>query len=142
MRSDLSALWWFEPCAGDIVWCMFPDLPALEPARKPRPVLVVKVFDDEAPAFGVSVAYGTSQRTDRLFAGEFAIRKQTDAVAYRLAGLSYDTKFCFNQMFQLPFNDTWFKAPPNAPFGQTPKLGLLHPSLTARVSAAWAAAKS
>ena len=141
MTADLPVLWWLAPCAGDIVWCMFPHLPALKPARKPRPVLVIEVFDDTAPEFVVTVAYGTSQRTDRLFAGEFGIRKQTDPVAYRLAGLSYDTKFSFTQVFQLPFNDAWFKVPPDPPFGRTPQLGLLHPSLTARVSAAWAAAK-
>lgn len=134
--------WWPEPSAGDIVWCMFPYLPDLAPGRKPRPVLVVKIFDDEAPEYGVLAAYGTSQKVGSLLAGEFAIRTQTDQTAYRLAGLSYDTKFSFNQTFILPYNDTWFKPPPVAAFGNTPKLGLLHPALTARVSRAWQASKS
>lgn len=132
-------IWWPKPSAGDIVWCMFPYLPDLAPGRKPRPVLVVKVFDDHAPDYGVLAAYGTSQKLDRLLAGEFAIRTLTDQAAYRLAGLSFDTKFSFNQTFVLPYNDAWFKPPPVAAFGNTPKLGLLHPALTTRVSQAWLA---
>jgi hypothetical protein len=37
--------WWAEPTAGDIVWCHFPDHISLRP--KPRPVLILAVFDDE-----------------------------------------------------------------------------------------------
>lgn len=136
------ALWWPEPTAGDIVWCMFPYLPDLAPGRKPRPVLIVKIFDDEAPEYGVLAAYGTSQKVDKLVAGEFAIRIHTDQAAYRLAGLSYNTKFSFNQTFVLPYNDTWFKIPPTAARGSTPKLGLLHPALTIRVASAWQSSKT
>lgn len=133
--------WWPKPSAGDIVWCMFPYLPDLAPGRKPRPVLVVKVFDDYAPEYGVLAVHGTSQKLDRLLSGEFAIRVHTDQPAYRLASLSYDTKFSFNQTFVLPYNDAWFKPPPVSAFGNTPKLGLLHPALTARASRAWQASK-
>ena len=137
--SGAQQIWWPEPAAGDIVWCMFPYLPDLAPGRKPRPVLVIKMFDDEAPEYGVMVAYGTSQKIHRLLAGEFALCKQTDSAAYRLAGLSYDTKFSFNQTFVLPFNDIWFNPPPNAAFGNTPKLGVLHPAVTTRAAKAWKA---
>ena len=132
-------VWWPKPSAGDIVWCMFPYLPDLAPGSKPRPVLIVKIFDDEAPEYGVLVAYGTSQKVDKLSSGEFAIRQLTDQAAHQLGGLSFDTKFSFNQSFTLPYNDMWFKPPPVASFGNTPKLGLLHPALTARVAAAWKA---
>ena len=135
------SVWWPKPSAGDIVWCMFPYLPDLAPGSKPRPVLIVKMFDDEAPEYGVLVAYGTSQKVDILSAGEFAIRQMTDQAAFQVAGLSLDTKFSFNQTFMLPYTDAWFKPPPVAKFGNTPKLGLLHPALTARVAAAWKAAK-
>ena len=120
---------------------MFPYLPNLAPGSKPRPVLIVKIFDNEAPEYGVSVAYGTSQKVDKILSGEFAIKQPADQAAYQLAGLSFDTKFSFNQTFTLPYNDTWFKPPPVATFGNTPKLGLLHPALTTRVSAAWGASK-
>ena len=134
-------VWWPKPSAGEIVWCMFPYLPNLAPGSKPRPVLIVKIFDNEAPEYGVSVAYGTSQKVDKILSGEFAIKQPADQAAYQLAGLSFDTKFSFNQTFTLPYNDTWFKPPPVATFGNTPKLGLLHPALTTRVSAAWGASK-
>ena len=47
----------------------------------------------------------------------------------------------FRRGIGIPFNDQWFKPPPHAPFGQTPKLGVLHPSLMRRVQAAWEAAQ-
>ena len=34
---------WALPEPGDIVWCVFPELPDLEPGPKPRPALVVTV---------------------------------------------------------------------------------------------------
>lgn len=52
--------WWEEPTAGEIVWCHFPD--SINPRPKPRPALILAVFDDDAPHFEVlRVAYGTSQ---------------------------------------------------------------------------------
>jgi len=87
----------------------------------------------------VEVAYGTSQKVDRLYAGEFAITP-ADQAAYEAAGLSYPTKFNLGEMFELDFNDEWFGVPPGAPHGQTPKLGVLHPSLMRRAKAAFDAA--
>jgi hypothetical protein len=98
----------------------------------------VKVFDDDAPRYNVLIAYGTSQKTDRLLAGEFLIAPLYRA-AYKLAGLSYPTKFNFKQTVKLPYNEEWFKVPPASPHGQTPKLGVLHPTWVRRASAAWAA---
>ena len=102
---------------------------------------MVKVFDDDAPRHVVQVAYGTSQKTDRLFACEFLIAP-VDRAAYKLAGLSYPTKFSFKQTVELPYNEEWFKVPPAAPHGQTPKLGVMHPSLMRRASAAWVAVQT
>jgi len=133
--------WWPSPAAGEIVWCHFPQDAKLEPGPKPRPALVVKVFDDHLPHCYVLVAYGTSQKTNQLRSGEFLI-SNLDAAAYRLAGLSYPTKFNFHSVVELPFNDQWFKPPPHAPHGQIPKLGVLHPSLMRRVQAAWEAAQT
>jgi hypothetical protein len=130
--------WWAEPMAGDIVWCLFPQELGVMPAQKPRPALVLQVFDDEAPRFRVRVAYGTSQKVDALRAGEFAIR-QSDASTYHFAGLAFDTKFNLGQAVDLDFDSIWFKPPPHAPFGQQPKLGALHPALVKRAAAAWQA---
>jgi mRNA-degrading endonuclease toxin of MazEF toxin-antitoxin module len=125
--------WWPEPTAGDIVWCHFPD--HIHPKPKPRPGLLVSTkVDDESMVF-VSVAYGTSQKTDRLYSGEFLITQSKHPAAYYSAGLSYDTKFNLKNILELPFNDAFFSVPPHAPHGQSPKLGTLHPSMV-RIAAA------
>lgn len=90
----------------------------------------------------VHVVYGTAQRVDRLRAGEFAISKAVNPAAFALAGLSFDTKFDTKVMLELPWTDLFFKVPPRAPHGQTPKLGTLHPSLLRAVKAAHDAVSS
>jgi hypothetical protein len=130
---------WGEPAAGDVVWCHFPD--DIHPRPKPRPALILEVFDDDAPQFFVRVAYGTSQRTTSLRRGEFSIERSRNLAAFEAAGLSYDTKFDLKQVLELPFSTEWFSVPPAAPHGQTPKLGTLHPSLVRAVQAAHQAAQ-
>jgi len=76
--------WWPAPEAGEIVWCHFPENKGINPGPKPRPALIVKVFDDQAPHFIVLVAYGTSQKTDQLRSGEFLIADH-EAAAYQVA---------------------------------------------------------
>ena len=122
------------PRPGDIVWCKFPQDKKLVPGPKARPALVMRVGDmDGDPA--VAVAYGTSQRIDTLHPGEFAITR-ADREAFALAGLSFDTKFDLANVIELPFSDRWFGVPPGAPHGQTPKLGVLHPTMVRRAAAA------
>ena len=130
--------WWSEPTAGDIVWCHFPDGVRARP--KPRPALVLVVFDDDAPQFTVKVVYGTSQRTTELHRGEFCIARLQNSAAFQAAGLSYDTKFNLKQTVDLPCNSDWFSVPPAAPHGQVPKLGMLHASLMRSLEAALNAA--
>lgn len=132
--------WWAEPTAGEIVWCHFPDY--VSPRPKPRPALILAVFDDAAPRFDVRVAYGTSQRTTTLHRGEFAILRDRNLAAFEAAGLSFDTKFDLKQTLDLPYATEWFSVPPAAPHGQTPKLGTLHPSLVRAVQAAFRAASA
>lgn len=122
------------PAPGDIVWCRFPHEGAAGPGPKPRPALTIDVGTLRGePA--VEVIYGTSQKLDRLYPGEFAITPE-DGSAYALSGLSYPTKFNAGRPVFVPYNDEWFAVAPGAPFGQTPKLGVLHPSLLPRVAAA------
>lgn len=130
--------WWREPVAGDIVWCHFPG--NIKPRAKPRPALILAVFDDNAPQFDVRVVYGTSQRTTTLYRGEFAILRERNAAAFEAAGLSYDTKFDLKQSLDLPYTTNWFSVPPAAPHGQSPKLGVLHPALMRALEAAFRAA--
>jgi len=125
--------WWPEPVAGDIVWCHFPE--HIHPKPKPRPALILTTQEDDEGQLFVTVAYGTSQKTNRLYGGEFRIAKTDHPAAYASAGLSYDTKFDLKSALELPFNDDWFSVPPHAPHGQTPKLGTLHPSMV-RIAAA------
>ena len=131
--------WWPEPTAGDIVWCHFPD--NIHPRPKPRPALVVSTKEDDEGTIFVSVAYGTSQKTNHLYSGEFKIAKSAHPAAYASAGLSFDTKFDLRHILELPFNDTYFSAPPHSPHGQTPQLGTLHPSMVRIAASAFAAAR-
>jgi hypothetical protein len=129
--------WWPEPTAGDIVWRHFPD--NIHPNPKPRPGLIVSTKEDDEGVIFVSVAYGTSQKTDPLYSGEFRITKSEHPAAYTSAGLSYDTKFDMRSVLELPFNDACFSVPPHAPHGQFPKLGILHPSMVRIAATAFAA---
>lgn len=126
---------WFEPPrVGDIVWCRFPRNRVPGPGPKSRPALVLRAGEASGHTV-VLVAYGTSRKVDRLYTGEFAILS-SDGAAFAASGLSYPTKFDLGETFELDYNDIWFGVPPNAPHGQTPKLGMLHPSLLRRAAAA------
>lgn len=131
--------WFPAPRAGDIVWCRFPQDKLPKPGPKSRPALVLRVGEEQGHPIA-EVAYGTSQKVDSFYAGEFAIAP-SDRAAYEAAGLSYATKFNLAETFELDFNDTWFSVAPGAPCGQTPRLGVLHPSLMRRVEAAARAVK-
>ena len=135
----MSPRFFLQPKPGDIVWCKFPQVALPKPGPKSRPALVLKV-GEQAAATWVQVAYGTSQKVDKLFPGEFVITP-SDGDAYAISGLSYATKFDLASTFELPFNEDWFGVPPGAPHGQVPKLGVLHPSLMRRARAAMEAAK-
>ena len=128
---------WPAPRPGDIVWCRFPVDLTRGPGPKPRPALVTAVGALEGtPA--VKIAYGTSQKTNSLYTGEFRIGPE-DGDAYRTACLSYATKFSLAKQVELPWDSDWFAVAPGAPFGQTPKLGILHPSLLRQARSAFEA---
>ena len=114
----------------------------IHPRPKPCPARVLAVFDDDAPQFHVRVTYGTSQSTTTLYREVFLILMDRNPAAYGAAGLSYETKFDLKQALDLPYTTDWFSGPPAAPHGQTPKLGVLHPSLVHLVQAAYKAASS
>jgi len=122
-----------------ISWCRLPETKTLNPAPKAEPALVWRV-GKIAGQTAVAIAYGTSQNVERLFPGEFAIAP-TDGAAYTVSGLSYPTKFNLTRSVELSYDDRWFAVPPGAPFGQQPKLGVLHPSLMRQAQAAFMAVK-
>lgn len=72
--------------------------------------------------------------------GEFSILRDRNAATFDAAGLSFDTKFDLKQSIDLPYTTEWFSVPPAAPHGQTPKPGVLHPSLVRALQAAFRAA--
>ena len=120
------------------MWCRFPD--SIHSRPKPRPALVIDVKMDDGALIFVSVAYGTSQKLNRVYRGEFQITQIDNLAAYAMAGLSFDTKFDLRTILSLPFNQDWFSVPPHAPHGQNPKLGTLHPSMVKVASTAYKAA--
>jgi len=56
--------------------------------------------------------------------------------------LAYDSKFDFKVIVDLPWSEVFFKISPRPAYGQTLKMGTLHPSLLRAVQAAYDAAKS
>jgi hypothetical protein len=132
---------WSLPEVGDIVWCLFPELPDSNPGPKPRPALVLSVESREDGDI-VRIAYGTSQKLNKLRAGEVAITQAQHPAAYALAGLSHDTKFDFNAIVLLPWTDRYFKAPPKSRHGNNPKLGTLHATVLRAVESAYRAAQA
>jgi hypothetical protein len=89
----------------------------------------------------LQVAYGTTQRTTTLRAGEFLISKDKNPVAIKQAGLAFDTKFDLNKVVELPWTERYFKTPPSPAYGQSPKLGSLHASMSKALTAAYNAAR-
>lgn len=117
------------------MWCYLSK--DVSPRAKPRPALIMTVYDDDAPNFEVRVAYGTSKLATTLQSGECTISSSSNRAAYDMAGLSYDTKFDLKRAIDLLYTSEWFAVPPAAPHGQIPKLGILHPSLMLALQAAY-----
>ncbi len=130
-----------RPTAGDIVYCRFPEreVPST-PGPKPRPAIVMSVEEMDGGSI-VKVVYGTTRHTNQLFGGEFLI-SPADGDAYKVAGLSYQTKFDFRNTFRLPYDSSWFRPPLTTPPKKTPVMGHVHPSLYRKMKAAYDAANN
>ena len=132
---------WKLPAPGDTVWCLFPEIADIQPGPKPRPALVMRI-ECRTDGDVVGVAYATSKHLDRIETGEIAITKSKRPAAYELAGLSYDTKFDFRVIVDLPWTNRYFKVPPHSPNGNTPKLGTLHATVMRAFALAYQSAAS
>jgi hypothetical protein len=130
---------WKLPAPGDIVWCLFPEVPDIEPGPQPQPALVMRV-ERRQDGNLVSLVYGTSKNLTRLSSGEVAITQSKNPAAYALAGLAYDTKFNFKVIVELPWTDRYFKVPTRNLHGNTPKIGTLHATILHSVEVAYRAA--
>jgi hypothetical protein len=124
------------PAPGDIVWCHFPQVIG-NPGPKARPALVIGVFDDD---HAVKIAYGTSQKTEKVYPGEFVL-DPADA-GFSLSGLGQRTKFDLNNTVNLFFDSDWF-APNQSVHASTPlpKMGRLDISYMSLVQKAGNAVK-
>ncbi|UTY56908.1 type II toxin-antitoxin system PemK/MazF family toxin [Massilia sp. erpn] len=119
------------PAPGDIVWCAFPQVLG-EPGPKRRPALVARVSPG---THEVSVVYGTSQKTDRLYPTEIVLDPADSG--FSCSGLSYRTKFDVAVQLALPFDSDWFAPAPGPQANRPqPKMGVLHPSYMPAVAAA------
>jgi hypothetical protein len=81
----------------------------------------------------VYVAYGTSQKTEQLFPGEFRV---DESEAMQMAGLCKPTKFALCRKHWLALNEQWFVVPRRRRFGQCPKMGELSESLAPHMARA------
>lgn len=132
----------FAPASpGDFLWCWFPHDRRLVPAPKPRPALAlaVGVHEDDPGQSMIRIAAGTSRKVElhQILAWEFLLHPD-DGIAYTDSGLSYPTKFNLRNTLELPLTKTYFGPPPHRPFGDSPKMGVLHPSLIKRLKAVYA----
>lgn len=117
------------PTIGDIVWCYFPEIIG-KPGPKPRPGIILNTFPAD---HAVLIAFGTSQKTDRLYPGEFLISEGMDT-----AGLSYPTKFDLSRLQVLAFDTEWFRSAPGITRrSPPPKLGVLPPTSVQDMRKAW-----
>ncbi|MBT9588179.1 hypothetical protein IV102_32880 [bacterium] len=62
----------------------------------------------EREQFKVLVAFGTSQRTDKLQLEEFVLDQKRHADAFQAAGLAYTTKFDLSRLVALDYTEEWF----------------------------------
>lgn len=119
------------------MWCKFPYHDNLAVTKK-RPALVLAVSISK---HAVKVAYGTSQKTNSIYPGEFVI--DPSDLCFSLSGLEVRTKFDLVRTANLPFTEDWFETSPNlTPLLPAPKMGTLHPSYLGAARAALSKARS
>ena len=126
--TAIQAAWYTPPQPGDIVQCWFPQDKFAAPGPKSRPALVMRVDEFEVAGrlqADVTIAYGTSTLTS-VRAGQFVL-----PCVHAVAGLARDTKFDLTNQCALPFNSTWFCAPPGQAASAPPRRGRLPLELAA-----------
>ena len=117
-----NPVWYAPPQPGDIVQCWFPQDKFAAPGPKSRPALVLRVDEFDVAAqlqADVTIAYGTSTIAP-VRAGQFVL-----PCVHAVAGLARDTKFDLTNQCALPFNSTWFCAPPGQAATAPPQRGRL-----------------
>ena len=121
-----------------MVWCNFPyrEMPG-KPGPKPRLAVVRAVhLNGRTGRSSVEIAFGTSQKTDKLYKGEFLVVTPS---GIRAAGLDLPSKFDLGRTVRLPWAREFFTIKPG---GSRLVMGSLHPTdITALQGAASALAQ-
>lgn len=108
------------PQPADIVLSRFPmHLAKSLPGPKTRTCLVLFIYDED---HAVEIAYGTSQKVDKIYRGEFLISANDSG--FQGTGLLKSTKFDLNNRVIVPFDNIWFSPPMSGKISSPPpKIG-------------------
>lgn len=90
------------PQPGAIVFARFPEAGSAAKSKM-RPALVINTETRNGVCY-LTVVKGTSQHTDELYQGEFAVRAKEDMLP---CGLTKPTKFQLSRIEQIPFTVDW-----------------------------------
>ena len=91
------------PQVGDILWAFLPEEGSATKAKE-RPVIVLDVSEQNGLPY-LTVAKGTSKKTEVVYMGEFVVNKPQDLAS---CGLTLATKFQLRRYETLPFSSDWF----------------------------------
>ncbi len=130
------------PSAGDFVifrWIKTDSAGVV--TEKTRPAIILRVFEADRPNgfIRVSLLYGTT-KGGPLQDHEFSIERARHPAEFARAGLYRDGRFDVLKIQTCGWTDQNFTIPKNPRFGQTPKIGSIHPKTTERLKAAYLAA--
>ncbi len=108
------------PQPADIVLARFPlHLAKHLPGPDARTCLVLFIYDDD---HAVEIAYGTSQKLDKIYKGEFLI--SANDPGFQGTGLRKSTKFNLKNRVIVPFDNEWFTPPRSGRIASPPpKIG-------------------
>ena len=110
------------PKAYDLVWTRFPETtPPERPGPKPRPSLVLGVYEEADGAALLLVAPGTTRLKQDRRPLDFRI---TNFAEMQACGLAYATRFDLDALLPLPYTREWF-VPLAAAGKTTPVIGRL-----------------
>ena len=130
------------PSAGDVVifrWIKKDNAGVI--SEKVRPAIILRVIEPDrwCEFIRVSIVYGTA-KGGPLQATEFSIERSRHPAEFARAGLYRDGRFDMLNFVTCGWTDQTFAIPKDPRFGETPKIGSIHPRTTERLKAAHLAA--
>lgn len=110
------------PKVYELVWTRFPEAESIEqPGLKPRPSLVLGVYEEEDGGALLVIAPGTTRLKLERRPFDFRV---TNYAEMQACGLSFATRFDLDAIIPLPYTRDWF-APLTAAGKTTPVIGRL-----------------